>query len=103
MSWKALSSLSSEGKAEQEVPAFGTGAKGVSHTFGNPGDSPARLLIIHSPAADACFAELEGLWKDSTPTGEAPDTHVDAQFDHRYVRACRLFSASLSRESSKNK
>ena len=45
-------------------------ASGVSHTFGNAGDSPARLLIIHSPAADAYFAELEALWKDSTPTPE---------------------------------
>jgi quercetin dioxygenase-like cupin family protein len=43
----------------------------VSHTFGNAGDSPARLLIIHSPAADAYFAELEALWKNSTPTPEA--------------------------------
>ena len=43
---------------------------GISHTFGNAGDSPARLLIIHSPAADAYFAELEALWKDSTPTPE---------------------------------
>ena len=45
-------------------------ASGVSHTFGDAGDSPARLLIIHSPAADAYFAELEALWKDSTPTPE---------------------------------
>ena len=44
--------------------------RSVSHTFGNSGDSPARLLIIHSPAADAYFAELEALWKDSTPTPE---------------------------------
>src|SRR5689334_16573196 len=43
---------------------------GVSHTFGNAGDCPARLLIIHCPAADAYFAELEALWKDSTPTPE---------------------------------
>jgi mannose-6-phosphate isomerase-like protein (cupin superfamily) len=44
---------------------------GVSHTFGNAGDSPARLLIIHSPAADVYFAALEALWRDSTPTPEA--------------------------------
>ena len=43
---------------------------GVSHTFGNAGDAPARLLIIHSPAADAYFGELEALWKHSTPTPE---------------------------------
>jgi mannose-6-phosphate isomerase-like protein (cupin superfamily) len=43
---------------------------GVSHTFGNAGERPARLLIIHSPAADAYFAELEALWKESTPAAE---------------------------------
>jgi mannose-6-phosphate isomerase-like protein (cupin superfamily) len=43
---------------------------GASHTFGNAGDRPARLLIIHSPAADAYFAELEALWRDSTPSAE---------------------------------
>ena len=43
---------------------------GVSHTFGNAGNTPARLVIIHAPAADAYFAELEALWKDSTPTPE---------------------------------
>ena len=42
----------------------------VSHTFGNAGESPARLLIIHSPSADAYFAELEALWKDAIPTPE---------------------------------
>lgn len=43
---------------------------GVSHTFGNAGEDPAKLLIIHSPAADAYFAELEALWKDSMPSAE---------------------------------
>ena len=32
------------------------------------GDSPARLLIIHAPAADAYFADLEALWEDYTAT-----------------------------------
>jgi hypothetical protein len=32
------------------------------------GDCPAQLLIIHAPAADAYFADLEALWKDYTPT-----------------------------------
>ena len=45
--------------------------RGVTHTFVNAGNSPARLLIIHTPAADAYFADLETLWKDSTPTPEA--------------------------------
>ena len=35
---------------------------GVAHTFGNAGKSSARLLIIHAPAADAYFVELQALW-----------------------------------------
>ena len=45
---------------------------GIAHTFGNAGTSPARLLIIHAPAADAYFAELQALWaKAKPPTPEA--------------------------------
>ena len=40
---------------------------GVPHTFGNAGKSPARLLIIHAPAADAYFVELEKLWAGVQP------------------------------------
>jgi mannose-6-phosphate isomerase-like protein (cupin superfamily) len=44
---------------------------GVAHTFGNAGASPARLLIIHAPAAEAYFVELQALWsKTSPPTPE---------------------------------
>jgi mannose-6-phosphate isomerase-like protein (cupin superfamily) len=44
---------------------------GVAHTFGNAGESPARLLIIHVPAADAYFVELQALWgKAQPPTPE---------------------------------
>jgi len=44
---------------------------GVAHTFGNVGSSPARLLIIHVPAADAYFVELQALWsKEEPPTPE---------------------------------
>lgn len=35
---------------------------GTSHTFGNRGSEPARLLVLHAPALDAYFAELEQLW-----------------------------------------
>ncbi|HUZ20323.1 MAG TPA: cupin domain-containing protein [Acidimicrobiales bacterium] len=35
---------------------------GASHTFGNRSDAPARLLIVHAPAMDRYFAELELLW-----------------------------------------
>lgn len=40
---------------------------GVAHTFGNAGESPARLLIIHAPAADAYFVELQALWRETEP------------------------------------
>src|SRR5215510_2289721 len=40
---------------------------GVAHTFGNVGESLARLLIIHVPAADAYFAELQTLWSKTQP------------------------------------
>ena len=40
---------------------------GVAHTFGNAGQSPARLLIIHAPAADGYFVELQALWGQAKP------------------------------------
>jgi mannose-6-phosphate isomerase-like protein (cupin superfamily) len=44
---------------------------GVIHTFGNVGEFPARLLIIHAPAAEAYFVELQALWsKTEAPTQE---------------------------------
>ncbi len=49
--------------------------RGASHTFGNDGDEPARLLVMHAPAADAYFVELEALWSREPrrlPTRNAP-------------------------------
>ena len=40
---------------------------GVAHTFGNAGDTPARLLIIHAPAAEAYFVALQELWSRPNP------------------------------------
>lgn len=40
---------------------------GTGHTFGNHSAEPARLLILHAPALDAYFADLEQLWKRPTP------------------------------------
>lgn len=39
----------------------------MAHTFGNVGDTPARLLIVHAPAADAYFAALQELWRGADP------------------------------------
>ena len=45
---------------------------GDPHTFGNTGNEPARLLILHAPALDQYFEELEQLWADSkAPSREA--------------------------------
>jgi mannose-6-phosphate isomerase-like protein (cupin superfamily) len=41
--------------------------RGAAHTFGNDGDEPARLLVLHAPAMDAYFAELDVLWSTGTP------------------------------------
>jgi mannose-6-phosphate isomerase-like protein (cupin superfamily) len=40
---------------------------GVPHTFGNAGEFPARLLIIHAPAAEAYFVALQELWSRPDP------------------------------------
>lgn len=40
---------------------------GSAHTFGNTSAGPARLLVIHAPALDAYFAELEELWSGPEP------------------------------------
>jgi mannose-6-phosphate isomerase-like protein (cupin superfamily) len=40
---------------------------GAGHTFGNAGEKPARLLVLHTPALDGYFAELEQLWADDEP------------------------------------
>ncbi|MBO0885877.1 MAG: cupin domain-containing protein [Acidimicrobiales bacterium] len=52
--------------------ARGTGSfvlvpEGASHTFVNETKRPARLLVLHSPAMDAYFAELERLWSGPKP------------------------------------
>jgi mannose-6-phosphate isomerase-like protein (cupin superfamily) len=45
--------------------------RGAAHTFGNQGESAARLLVLHSPAMDGYFAELDRLWSGSEPpTGD---------------------------------
>ena len=54
-----------------EAGGFVLVPKSVAHTFGNRSDAPARILIIHSPAADAYFEELDTLW--SGPTTPSPE------------------------------
>ncbi len=45
---------------------------GVAHTFGNVATAPVRLLIIHAPAMDSYFEELQELW-----SGEIPPSRED--------------------------
>jgi quercetin dioxygenase-like cupin family protein len=40
---------------------------GEAHTFGNTTASPARLLVLHAPALDAYFEDLEALWAEAEP------------------------------------
>ena len=53
---------------------------GVAHTFGNRSDEPARLLILHVPAADAYFEGLHELW--SSPTPPTPEQERELQRRH---------------------
>src|ERR1700748_2876930 len=48
----------------------GVAQRGAGHTFGNDGDEPARLLVLHAPAMDAYFAELDALWSGPAPAPE---------------------------------
>ena len=40
---------------------------GVSHTFANVAAAPSRLLILHAPAMDGYFEELQALWSGAAP------------------------------------
>lgn len=40
---------------------------GVSHTYSNAATAPSRLLIIHAPAMDSYFEELQELWSREVP------------------------------------
>ena len=40
---------------------------GVAHTLGNAGATQARLLVIHAPAMDGYFEELQTLWAQEVP------------------------------------
>ena len=54
--------------------------RGAAHTFGNSGDAPARLLVLHAPAMDAYFEELHKLWAG----GEPPSRQTELELMSRY-------------------
>jgi hypothetical protein len=53
---------------------------GVAHTFGNTGTDPARTLVLHAPAMDQYFRELEALWAGPTP----PDRQAELDLMRRH-------------------
>lgn len=53
---------------------------GEAHTFGNTSAESARLLVIHTPALDAYFADLERLWS----AAEIPDCDTEIALMKQY-------------------
>jgi len=53
---------------------------GESHTFGNTGSDLARLLVLHAPALDGYFEDLERLW--ASPV--APDREAELALMRRH-------------------
>ena len=59
---------------------------GVAHTFGNAGTTQARLLVMHAPAMDAYFEELQTLWsQDIPPNREEEMALMRLKFERRRV------------------
>ncbi len=54
--------------------------RGASHTFGNDGEETARLLVLHAPAMDTYFAELEALWSGETPPAPEQERELMARY-----------------------
>jgi len=60
--------------------AFVLVPSGQAHTFGNTSSEPARLLVLHSPALDGYFADLEELWSAPVP----PDRDAELALMRRH-------------------
>jgi mannose-6-phosphate isomerase-like protein (cupin superfamily) len=54
--------------------------RGAGHTFGNTSGAPARLLVLHAPAMDAYFAELDRLWARPEPPAAAEEQALMLRF-----------------------
>jgi mannose-6-phosphate isomerase-like protein (cupin superfamily) len=54
--------------------------RGVSHTFGNDGEAVARLLVLHSPAMDRYFDELDRLWSRAEPPTPDEERELMSRF-----------------------
>jgi mannose-6-phosphate isomerase-like protein (cupin superfamily) len=53
---------------------------GVAHTFGNGGPAAARVLVLHAPAMDGYFRELQALWAGPAP----PDRDAELALMRRH-------------------
>jgi quercetin dioxygenase-like cupin family protein len=53
---------------------------GEAHTFGNTSEAPARLLVLHAPALDSYFEDLQRLWSSSEP----PDRNAELALMRRH-------------------
>src|SRR5260370_42106582 len=54
--------------------------RGVARTFGNRTEEPARMLVLHAPAADGYFEELHRLWA----SGQRPEQEQERELMSRY-------------------
>ena len=53
---------------------------GVAHTFGAATGGDARLLVLHTPALDGYFRELQELWSGDEP----PTSHAEKDLMRRH-------------------
>jgi mannose-6-phosphate isomerase-like protein (cupin superfamily) len=53
---------------------------GAAHTFGNTSKAVARLLVIHAPALDGYFADLEALWAGVEPPTPEQERHLMSRY-----------------------
>jgi mannose-6-phosphate isomerase-like protein (cupin superfamily) len=66
--------------------------RGAAHTFGNRSEEAARLLVLHAPAMDAYFAELDALWA----AGEPPTPEAERELMSRYGMEPALIQLEMS-------
>ncbi len=59
--------------------------RGTAHTFGNPGENEARLLVIYAPAMDGYFAGLHDLWNHGEPPSTGEEHALMARFGMEIV------------------
>ena len=53
---------------------------GEAHTFGNTGETEARLLVLHAPPLDGYFEDLQRLWASADPPDR--DTEIALMRSH---------------------